>query len=409
MGADGFPDLHTAHILLGHIPDYLAHMDDFPVGESDEFADGIDLVYVVAPVLLHVFGQGKQIIVHGHLAGFPVNGLVITDLKLQPGHGRLFGRNIDALQIEITVCSPEVLDVKAFDLDLLHQPFVVGIQGIQHIHQGMVLLMGGGVVQAEERVEFPEALLGGVASHLLGFIQNDDGAVGLNDVDGLTAAKIIQLSADAAGILAPGVERLDIDDHDVNVRVLAVVVNFSQVLGVIDEETGLLAVVLHEMLLHGLKAFAHTFTDGNGGHHHDELAPAIQLVQFKHGFDVHIGLASPGFHLHVQGAGAETAGQGLGRGYVVPALDAVHICQDLPGTKPHLVIGKAHIQFIVGDLQVGEIPVNICIAAVGEAVVEGLTGKNTRHAVHSLCLVWLYGEFEFHVCHYNTFLWVLGL
>lgn len=41
-------------------------------------------------------------------------------------------------------------------------------------------------------------------------------------------------------------------------------------------------------------------TDGNARHHHNELAPAIPCVQFKHGFDIAIGFARSRLHFHVK-------------------------------------------------------------------------------------------------------------
>ena len=230
VGADGFPDLHPAHILFGHVADDLAHADDLPVGEGDGLADGVDLIHAVAPVLLHVFGEGKQVVVHAHQPGLAAHGLVVADLEFQTRHRRLVRGDDDALQIQIAVRAAQVLDIKALDLDLLDQPLVVGVQRVQHIHKRMVLLVGGGVVEGEQGIEFLQALLRGGAAHLLRLVQNDDGTVGLDDVDGAAAAEVVKLRADAAGVLPAGIERLNIDDHDVDVGALAEIVDLGEVL-----------------------------------------------------------------------------------------------------------------------------------------------------------------------------------
>ena len=54
------------------------------------------------------------------------------------------------------------------------------------------------------------------------------------------------------------------------------------------------------MLLRHLKGFIHTLTDGDAGHHHNELAPAVVFIQLVHGFDVSVGLADAGLHLDGQ-------------------------------------------------------------------------------------------------------------
>ena len=54
------------------------------------------------------------------------------------------------------------------------------------------------------------------------------------------------------------------------------------------------------MLLRHLKGLIHTFPDGDAGHHNDELAPPVMLVQLVHGLDVSVCLADTGFHLDSQ-------------------------------------------------------------------------------------------------------------
>ena len=61
-------------------------------------------------------------------------------------------------------------------------------------------------------------------------------------------------------------------------RALAEMVNLRQIFGVVDKEAGLFAVVLHEVLLHGVEALADALPDGNAGDHYNKLAPAILLV-----------------------------------------------------------------------------------------------------------------------------------
>ena len=54
------------------------------------------------------------------------------------------------------------------------------------------------------------------------------------------------------------------------------------------------------MLLRHLKGLINTLADGNARHDHNELAPAVVLVQLIHGLDVGIGLADAGFHFNRQ-------------------------------------------------------------------------------------------------------------
>ena len=54
------------------------------------------------------------------------------------------------------------------------------------------------------------------------------------------------------------------------------------------------------MILRHLKGLINTLADGNARHDHDELAPAVMLVQLIHGLNVGIGLADAGFHFNRQ-------------------------------------------------------------------------------------------------------------
>ena len=54
------------------------------------------------------------------------------------------------------------------------------------------------------------------------------------------------------------------------------------------------------MFLRHLKGLINTLADGNARHDHNELAPAVVLVQLIHGLNVGIGLADAGLHFNRQ-------------------------------------------------------------------------------------------------------------
>ncbi len=263
----------------------------------------------------------------------------------------------------------------------------------------MVFLVCGGVVQAEERPELLQPFLRGVASHFLRFVQDNDGMVRRDDVNRPPGAEGVQFRADAAGVLAAGVERLDIDDHYLNVRALAEMIDLRQVFGIVHEEPRFPAVILHEVVFHGLKAPAHAFTDGNVRHDDNELAPPVLLVQLKQRLDVHIGLAGACFHFDIDRAVPQPAGQFVRRLDVVSCLNPVDIFKNLLRIQQHLCVCKARIKLVVGKVPVGYIPLNPSIPAVGEAVIVGLPGKHVDHTLHSLRLVGLDCIFKFHITH----------
>ena len=190
----------------------------------------------------------------------------------------------------------------------------------------MVLFVSGRIVQTEQRVKLLQAFLRGCSAHFLRLIQDNDRAVCFNYVDWSAAAEIIQLCADTSCIFTTGIECLNIDDHDVDISALAIVIDIRQILGVVNEETRLLAIILHEVLLHGFKALLDAFTDCNAWNYYDKLAPAIQLIQFKHGFDVNIGFTSTGFHFHIKRAYTQSSRfQRIGELNIIACLDTADI------------------------------------------------------------------------------------
>ena len=274
----------------------------------------------------------------------------------------------------------------------------------------MVLFVRGGIVQAKERIKLFQTFLRGSATHFLRLIKDNNGAVRLDNVNWFSAAEVIQFRADTPCILSTGIEGLNVYNHDVDICTLAEVINLRQILRIVHEKTSLLAVVFHKVILHGFKALADALTDSNARHDHDKLAPAILLVQFKHGLYIDVGLTRSGLHLHVKGAGAKPSGHYVFRQLdIIASLNPAYIIKKLSGIKLHTGIGKAHIQFFFWNHPVCYVSFNLHISAVGEAIVEWLTCKHTHHAFYSLGLVRLYGKFEFHICHYNTFLCVFGL
>ena len=64
-----------------------------------------------------------------------------------------------------------------------------------------------------------------------------------------------------------------------------------QLLGVVDEEASLLLITFQEVFSGNRQQLGHTLTDGDAGHHDNELAPAIQLVQLENDLDVVVGFA----------------------------------------------------------------------------------------------------------------------
>lgn len=255
------------------------------------------------------------------------------------------------LQIQIAIRAAEVLDINAFDLNFLDQPFVEGIQRIQHIHQIVMLCVGGRIVEREQRVEIFQRLLRYIAAHFLRLVQDDDRAVCFDNINRAAGAKFIPFGVDDTGFLAlailfqRGGKRLRVDNHHIDAGVGRKVVELVQVGAVVDEEARLFAVILHKMVGGDLKRLFHALTDCNGGNDHNKLTPAVFLVQLEHGFDIDIGFTGSGFHLNVQAAAPHVVYQLRGELDVVLALQRVDVLQKL-------IIGKRHsLVFITGIAQ----------------------------------------------------------
>ena len=172
--------------------------------------------------------------------------------------------------------------------------------------------MGSRVVDGEQRIEVLQSLLGHFTAHFLRFVQNDNGIVGCNHVNRAAGTKLVTLGVNDSGccvtlaalhifvLVHRGCECLGIDNHDVNTRRGGKGVQLVQVGAVVNEETGFLLVVLHEVFRCILEGLVNALTNGDTGNHHNELAPAVLLVQLEHGLDIDIGFARTCFHFHIQ-------------------------------------------------------------------------------------------------------------
>ena len=312
---DGLADLNPPHIHFRHVAHHVALADHLAIGKGHRRGDGVDIRDGIALVLLQIVGGKEQVVANGKQMGLPLDAAGFQrHFNFDSRHRRLLRRKHDGLQIHIGIRAPEVPHLEALDLDALHQPLVVGVQRVQHIHQVVLLGVGGGVIQHEQRVELFQRPLGHLAAHLLRLIHDDDRPVGGDHVDGPAAAEFIPLGVDdtRCGVALAALhvllfvhghsEVLHVDDHHVDAAVRGEAVQLVQVGAGVDEEPRLFVVQLHEVILSDFKGLLHALANGDGRHHDDELRPAVSLVQLEHGLDVDIGLARAGLHLHVQAA-----------------------------------------------------------------------------------------------------------
>ena len=166
MGPDGLADLHPANILFTDIAQNFACVNFHAIGKCHSAPDGVNLIDMIPLILLHSFRKSIKVIIHTYDSGLPIDGLLIANFKFQARHGRFLRGYDNILQKQVAVCSPEILDIEALDLDLFDQLHPVGVQRIQNIHHIMMLLM-----------VFLQGFLRLFAAHLLRFIKNYNGPV----------------------------------------------------------------------------------------------------------------------------------------------------------------------------------------------------------------------------------------
>ena len=115
------------------------------------------------------------------------------------------------------------------------QPLVICLHRIQTVNHviNAVALMGCGIAQSQQRIELLQVLLVLLSLHGLGFINNQNRIRLGNDVNRSAGPELIQLHADTSCILAPGIERLRIDNHGADRIIRCKAINLCQLVRVI--------------------------------------------------------------------------------------------------------------------------------------------------------------------------------
>ena len=308
---NGFADLNTTHILLGYVAHYVVYVDGFAVGKGYTLVQRIDLGYRVALILLHFLRYVEKVIANAKNTRLTVNTLVVSDFKLNSCSRRMFRRYDNAFKIEVFIRTTEILNLKSLNLNFFYKSLIESVQSIQHVNKVVLRAMRCRIIDGEQRIEVFECLLRYVAPHFLRLVQDDNRSVCLDNVDRTTGCKLITLGIDDSRFLAlavlfeRGCKRLRVDNHDVNTGARREAVELVEVCTVIDEESRLFAVVLHEVLRGDFKGLLYTLADSDGRNNYDKLAPTVTLVELKHGLDVNVGFTGTGFHFHVKRATTE--------------------------------------------------------------------------------------------------------
>ena len=184
MSFDGFYNLQPPLVQLRNISYRPAAFHHHPIGKGNSSpACRINLRHHIACILLHAVGEDLQVVTHLHLVHTALYAGFLHNLKVQQGHRRLAVGKHHLLQENIAVHPLQIVQLKALDLNLLHQLFVIGIYGIKGIDQIVPDFVGCRIMQEKQRLELSHCLhgLGCAAPHLLGLIQyHNRTAVGNN-------------------------------------------------------------------------------------------------------------------------------------------------------------------------------------------------------------------------------------
>ena len=252
----------------------------------------------------------------------------------------------------------------------------------------MLLAVRGRVSEHEQRLKALQRIGRGGALHLLGLVHDQDRPVALDDVDGPPGLEFVQLVVDAPRVLSARGERLDVDDHRVDLGVRRELLELVELLRVVDEVAYPPAVLLEEVLLGDLEGLRHALADRDGGHDHDELRPPVGLVEREHRLDVAVRLARAGLHLHVEIHRADAGrDEPLRHGDVLPPLDRLDVLQQLGGRDRDRRVGVAR------ELHRARVPAGVDPVRGGVAT---LPGEARDDGVDGIRLVGLMLELEFH-------------
>lgn len=306
MGTDDLADLDATLLIFCHILGYLTRADDVAVAQLDDVAVGVHFPDEQALVRLDAAGNVVQVHTLTQALHLPFDALGGLHLQLDPGLREVRAlADLQPVNVEVGGAASEVLDRDTTHGNLLHQLLVVCVDRVETVHLGALDLVGRRVAQSEQRVEQAERLqrlrgLLRVTLDPLRLVDDQNRTVRRDHVDRLARLEVVEHLVDAAGILAGGVERLDIDDHHLHARVGREPLQLVQPRRVVDERARLGAIELLEVLSGDVKRLLHTLADRDRRHDHDVLRPPVPLVQLHDRLDVDVGLTSASFHLDIE-------------------------------------------------------------------------------------------------------------
>ena len=396
MRNNRFANLNAAQLILVHHADAVASINLLAVRESHR---RIIAVHFGNSIAILVFFETTRLFVK--IKTLRDTGLFLEQaalalaIKFKSRDRSLIRKYLNAFQVQVALGRRRTAHRNALDANLLDQVLVVGIhriEAVNHVVDG-VLAVRRRIAQRQQRLEFRKALFRFLALDTLRLIDNQNRVRARNNVYRAAAAKLVQLHANTARVLARGVERLRVNNHHVDVAVRREMVNLGQVLRIVDKEPDGLAVFFQKMFLHNLERLIDTLANGDARNHHDKLGPAIGTVQLVHRLDVGIGLARTRFHFDGQ---VVMTFQLIGLRQKIRRLHRLQV-------RKHLGITQFRHQTLVAKTGHAPLRRHTATKELGRTRIHqvarfqvGLPRKNIANGLRGICLELLVLELDFH-------------
>ena len=226
-----------------------------------------------------------------------------------------------------------------------------GVDRSEAVDHVVGLLVRGRITQHEQRVQALDGGLGllGVVD-ALGLVDDDDGLAGAHELARAEASgELLAIGAveevallRGAVLLEALVERIDVDDHDLDGARRGEVAHRHHVLRVVHEVVERRAVIKRlEVPAGGLEALEDALADGHARYDDDELGDAVATVQLVDGTNIHVGLASTRLHLDCEVSQAPV-GEDVGCRETALLLHGVQVVEELARRHAELVAVADH-------------------------------------------------------------------
>ena len=306
MALQGFADLGLEQLPMvrvfgGGLAHGQAVVKGQGLGGNVNFGDDVALAVFVPPGFLVeiIAGLERQVVFFDILARADIGA---------NGGGDFVAGALDRLQGQQAVIVV-VLLLDAPHFNALDQAALKGVKRGQAVNQVVRSAVGGAVVQGKQRLQGAKRGFGGLAFHVLRFVENEKGPHVLQELVGLAlAGEFVRGFVEDVALFVEGVY-----GHDQNHGGGAggKVAQLAQLAAVIGQQLHGFVVEQGAEVVAGLfEGGNDAFVNGDAGHDNDEFGKAVALAQFVDGAEIDVGFAGAGFHFDSEDRIAPVVGAG---------------------------------------------------------------------------------------------------